>query len=81
MTIETMIVDVSKNILVILVNLTGTHTGYFPHEWGAGSDGREWMGILPTSKRFDTRGFMKMKVVSPNRGSLTDLCKLISRVG
>jgi hypothetical protein len=53
--------------------------GIFPTNGGE-SDCREWMGIPATSKKFDTRGFVKMKVMSPDRGSLTDLCRLIWRV-
>ena len=60
MSLKKLVIDESGNTVVMLVNLTGTQTGYRP--LSRGTDNSEWMGIPATGKKFDTHGFMKMKI-------------------
>ena len=76
MAIKDQIVDEKESRVVLQLNVSGTQAGYDRPE--NVSDNREWLGIPPSGKKFDTQGFMYAKVTRLCRHAD---CRLIPNLG
>jgi hypothetical protein len=64
MTLQKMVIDETEGRVVCLCRSQGTQAGYVsPPPKGTELMAREWLGIPPTGKKFDTLGFMSAKVL------------------